>query len=360
MALNRTDASPIAYTRGSKEILDPTNATQGSSQATQSEQGATQDTTASTGSTLQPLKSDLYLTDELDDIERSIGSLTRFVPQVADVEPSELYKGLIRYCKSPWDPIGTGYEGLVTYDGSTWTRLGLDYDSDISNLQSQITSNDGDISALQSGKADSSHTHAYTDINGIDTGRLLGRTTASSGAAELITLGTNLSFTGSTLNAAGGSNTVAIFKPTDASFPASAYATLDTRNTHPVLDFDTTPQEAVYFHGFIPDNYDSEGLTVTFLFTSDATSGTIGFDVAFENLMSFDIDGDGFGTTVIGTPVSVSATPGTTVTQTITLSDAQIDGLGATDVFRMRVRRDTPNDTATSDAEVLMVIVRIQ
>ena len=39
----------------------------------------------------------------------------------------------------------------------------------------------------------------------MSTARLLGRNTASAGAVEEITLGTNLSFSGTTLNAAGGS-----------------------------------------------------------------------------------------------------------------------------------------------------------
>src|SRR5574343_1157118 len=38
------------------------------------------------------------------------------------------------------------------------------------------------------------------------TAKLLGRSTASAGAVEEITLGTNLSFSGTTLNAAGGSS----------------------------------------------------------------------------------------------------------------------------------------------------------
>lgn len=43
------------------------------------------------------------------------------------------------------------------------------------------------------------HTHPYTDINNVTTARLLGRTTAGTGATELITLGSGLQFSGSTL-----------------------------------------------------------------------------------------------------------------------------------------------------------------
>ena len=44
----------------------------------------------------------------------------------------------------------------------------------------------------------------YAKIQNVTTARLLGRATAGSGDTEEITLGTNLSFTGTTLNAAGG------------------------------------------------------------------------------------------------------------------------------------------------------------
>jgi len=44
----------------------------------------------------------------------------------------------------------------------------------------------------------------YAKIQNVTTARLLGRATAESGNVEEITLGTNLSFTGTTLNAAGG------------------------------------------------------------------------------------------------------------------------------------------------------------
>lgn len=47
----------------------------------------------------------------------------------------------------------------------------------------------------------------YAKMQNVTTARLLGRATAGSGDMEEITLGTNLSYTGTTLNAAGGSST---------------------------------------------------------------------------------------------------------------------------------------------------------
>ncbi len=55
----------------------------------------------------------------------------------------------------------------------------------------------GNDSRLSDARTPLSHTHAYTDVNNITTGRLLGRTTAATGACELISLanGTNCAAT---------------------------------------------------------------------------------------------------------------------------------------------------------------------
>ena len=51
------------------------------------------------------------------------------------------------------------------------------------------------------------HSVTYVKIQQVSSGYLLGRATAGTGTVEEIALGTNLSFTGTTLNAAGGSGT---------------------------------------------------------------------------------------------------------------------------------------------------------
>lgn len=142
--------------------------------------------------------------------------------------------------------------------------------------------------------------------------------------------------------------------------PASNYATLDTRNNHPVLDFDTTTQEAAIFSGEIPERYDnSSGITVSvFAALTSATSGTLGWDVAFESLASQDIDSDGFATAKTITAATVPATSGQLLKGSVVFSNSEIDGLTAGDPFRIRIRRDVANDTATGDAELYKVIVR--
>jgi hypothetical protein len=64
-----------------------------------------------------------YFQDELQRIEIAIGSLVRSSVQVADDEPLNPQRGMIRYAISPWNPLGTGFTGLVVYDGTSWVAV---------------------------------------------------------------------------------------------------------------------------------------------------------------------------------------------------------------------------------------------
>ena len=50
-------------------------------------------------------------------------------------------------------------------------------------------------------------------------------------------------------------DTLAVFTPLHNEPPASIFATLDTRNSIPVLDFDAATDEEAVFGGFLPNNY---------------------------------------------------------------------------------------------------------
>lgn len=355
MAFERNDARPVSYTVGSSQVL-------------QKDLLGTKDNKAAEGNSdngqllkdFTSLGEDRFVTDELTEVQKALSSVNYFAPQVAIQEPAQLYRGLIRYCKAPWDPMGTSYEGLVVYDGSAWTRLGLDYDADITSLQGQITANDGDISALSSGKADVSHTHAYTEVNNVTTARLLGRTTAATGAAELISVGAGLTLSSGTLSAGDQSKGVAVLRPSSGIYPTSNFPQLVSRNGHDALAFDTATQETIYFTIALPSSYVAQGLNVKLFFASDAVSGTGGFGVSVEALLGSDIDVPSFDTEVLGTPITVSATAGTVMQQTIALADGDLDGAGASEPIRLRIRRDVANDTAASDLQVVLVIVELQ
>ena len=63
-----------------------------------------------------------YIEEEFRRLEKSLETLVYAAPQVAVKEPDKKQKGLIRYAKSPWDPLGTG-DAWVYWDGSAWTAL---------------------------------------------------------------------------------------------------------------------------------------------------------------------------------------------------------------------------------------------
>lgn len=152
-------------------------------------------------------------------------------------------------------------------------------------------------------------------------------------------------------------DTLAVFAALDAEFPASNYATLDTRNNHAVLDFDTTTQETVYFTGVLPRNYGGGGITAYLHWmATSATSGTGGWDIAFERMADAgdDLDADSFATAQTVTAATVPGTSGVVKVTSVALSNgANIDSLAVGDAFRLRVRRDVANDSASGDLELI-------
>lgn len=162
--------------------------------------------------------------------------------------------------------------------------------------------------------------------------------------------------------ASGGSSKYRkVFRPRDNEPPTSNFATLDTRNAHPVLDFDTTTQETAIFSDVISAAYGGGDITVTVIAAlTSATSGTLGWDVTFERVgTSQDIDADGFATAQTITATTVPGTSGQllSLSVSITAGSAGTDSLAAGEAYRLRVRRDVANDTATGDAELWAVVV---
>jgi hypothetical protein len=138
--------------------------------------------------------------------------------------------------------------------------------------------------------------------------------------------------------------------------PTTNYATLDVRNGHVVLDFDTTTQESAIFKGIVPRNYSGGGITVyVHAALTSATTGTLGWDVTFERVSDSqqDIDSDGFATAQTITAVTVPGTSGFVfiLNVAITAGAAGTDSIAAGEGFRLRLRRDVANDTAAGDAE---------
>jgi len=156
------------------------------------------------------------------------------------------------------------------------------------------------------------------------------------------------------------SKTIAFFNASDNQPPLTNYATLDTRNSILVLDFDggSTNEEAV-FVGVIPEVANlSSGLDVRINWMStNETSGQCRWGVQFQK-MNTDTDTDSFDDATEAHSTT-SATAGIPTITTITATS--IDSLASGDFFRMKIYRDasdTTNDTMVGDAELISVELR--
>ena len=160
-------------------------------------------------------------------------------------------------------------------------------------------------------------------------------------------------------------DTLVTFFPYDNEPPSASYATLDTRNAHPCLDFDGAADEEAVFTGILPRNYAGGGLTVYLhvAFTS-ATSGNAYWQAAIERMddASLDVDADSFASfqAAAGNPNGTSGAM-TLVTITFT-SGANMDSLAAGEMFRLKIRRDADGtagtDDVATDAELYAVEIK--
>lgn len=156
-----------------------------------------------------------------------------------------------------------------------------------------------------------------------------------------------------------GTKTLARFTPRDNQPPAANFATVDTRNSVIVLEFDASTEETARFIGSIPEGADlASGLLVRIWWMGDtATSGNVRWAVAFEE-SGTDLDSDSFDTATEITSAA-SATSGIETVASITCTN--IDSLSAGDRFRLRIARkatDAVNDTMLGDAQLVAVEVR--
>lgn len=157
-------------------------------------------------------------------------------------------------------------------------------------------------------------------------------------------------------------NTLLVFGPASNQPPAAAFATVDTRNSIMVLDFDASTDESAVFVGVMPRNYAGGGLTITgHAMHSSATSGTSRWQGQIER-MNTDEDADSFATAA-SAACAASATSGIISTFTLTFaSGAAMDSLVAGEPFRLKITRDADGtsgtDDATGDAEIVSIEIR--
>ena len=149
--------------------------------------------------------------------------------------------------------------------------------------------------------------------------------------------------------------------------PASGYATLDTRNSHAVLDFDASTEESSVFRGLLPAGYAGGGVNVKIIWAAtSATAGTTRWVAQFERIPagSLDIDSDSFASAA-STGGTADSTSGETTETTLAFANGSaMDSLAAGEMFRLKVIRDatgnTGTDDMTGDAELLMVVITEQ
>ena len=147
--------------------------------------------------------------------------------------------------------------------------------------------------------------------------------------------------------------------------PAANYATLDTRNSIPVLDFDDTTDETAEFGGVMPRHYGGGGVTVTIGWMATDTTVTPHnciWDAAFKSVSddADDLDSKSYAAVNSVTDAEASAS-GEVAYATITFTDgADMDSVAAGEYFRLKVTRDADNgsDTLTDDAELVFVEIK--
>jgi hypothetical protein len=180
---------------------------------------------------------------------------------------------------------------------------------------------------------------------------------ASTGITFTASAGT---ITLSTTGGGGGSKTYAVYTPLDNQPPAANFATIDTRNSIMVLDFDAATDESAVFVGVIPEAASlGSGLKIRINWmATSATSGTCRWGVQIER-MNTDEDSDSFDTAATAGSTT-NGTSGIITTTEITITT--IDSVAAGDPFRLKVFRDADGtsgtDDMTGDAELVSVEVR--
>jgi len=153
------------------------------------------------------------------------------------------------------------------------------------------------------------------------------------------------------------------FSPLNVESPAANAATLDTRNAHPVVDFDAAANEEAVFSGVMPQHYaGTTGVTVYIHYAmSSAVAGDIDWDVAFERVgdQQLDIDGDSFAAVNSVDNTTVPGTTGLIDIVSVAFTDgADMDSVAAGEGFRIKVTRDAASDTAAGDAELRWLEIR--
>lgn len=152
-------------------------------------------------------------------------------------------------------------------------------------------------------------------------------------------------------------NALNSWKASDGIPPSTNYATQDTRNGVPVLDFDASTEETISFLGTLPAHYAGGGLTLKVrTMATSATSGDFVLGAAIErrHVSGDDLDSDSFATEQTATSTTNGTSGKKTETSITFSSGANMDSLAAGEDFRLKLARKAADgaDTMTGDLEV--------
>jgi hypothetical protein len=145
------------------------------------------------------------------------------------------------------------------------------------------------------------------------------------------------------------------FTALDNTPPTVGFATLDTRNAIPVLNFDAALNESGIFQGVIPTGSNLiSGIKVNIEWMAiTGTAGNAVWGARFENA-THDLDADSFDIFTTGASLA-SGTAG--YISTLSLNCTAIDSLTQGDSFRLNIIRSGSHalDTLAGDAQLLYV-----
>jgi hypothetical protein len=166
-----------------------------------------------------------------------------------------------------------------------------------------------------------------------------------------------------------GTKTLARWTALGNNPPATNFATLDTRNSLPVLDFDdgadaATVDEAAIFLSVVPEAANlASGVNayVTWSATT-ANSGNVVWELSIArlNANNQDLDTYAFDSATLSANSVTNATVGVLTTTTITIAAADTDAIAAGDPFALKLVRKETNagDSLSGDAEMLALELR--
>jgi hypothetical protein len=236
-----------------------------------------------------------------------------------------------------------GTPDYITISGQTITRGAVDLAADVTG-----------VTPVANGGSGANTLAANAVLLGNGTSAL--QTVAPSTSGNVLT--SNGTTWTSAAPAASGTKTIAVYTPRDNQPPASAFATLDTRNSIACLDFDTATEEAAIFVGVIPEGATlTSGITIRITWTAaTATSGDCRWGAQWMRCNT-DIDSDSFDT---ATEVTTTTNGTSGIPNVTSITCTSIDGVTAGDMYRLRIYRDTGDagDTMAGDAELLTVEAR--